>query len=47
MDRTFDAQTARIFFEGLLPEGFTRRCIAEWMHAEENDYLAILAGFGK
>lgn len=45
--RTFDAQATRNFFEGLLPEGFTRRCVAEWMHAEENDYLSILAGLGQ
>lgn len=45
--RTFDARTTRNFFEGLLPEGFTRRCVAEWMHAEENDYLSILAGLGQ
>lgn len=47
MKRTFDAQATRNFFEGLLPEGFTRRCVAEWMHAEENDYLSILAGLGQ
>ena len=47
MKRTFDAQATRNFFEGLLPEEFTRRCVAEWMHAEENDYLSILAGLGK
>jgi serine/threonine-protein kinase HipA len=45
--RTFDARTTRNFFEGLLPEGFTRRCVAEWMHAPENDYLSILAGLGQ
>jgi serine/threonine-protein kinase HipA len=45
--KTFDARTTRNFFEGLLPEGFTRRCVAEWMHAEENDYLTILAGLGQ
>lgn len=46
-EKAFDAKTTRIFFEGLLPEGFTRRCVAEWMHADENDYLSILAGLGK
>lgn len=45
-DRTFDAKRTRNFFEGLLPEGFTRRCVAEWMHADANDYLSILAGLG-
>ena len=28
-EKTFNAQRTRIFFEGLLPEGFTRRCVAE------------------
>ena len=41
------AQRTRIFFEGLLPEGFTRRCVAEWMHLDENDYLSILSGLGR
>ena len=40
------AQTAS-FFEGLLPEGFTRRSVAQWMHADENDYLSILHGLGR
>lgn len=31
-ERVFNSQRTRIFFEGLLPEGFTRRCVAEWMH---------------
>lgn len=46
-EKTFPAQRTRIFFEGLLPEGFTRRCVAEWMHINENDYLSILAGLGR
>lgn len=46
-ERVFNAQRTRIFFEGLLPEGFTRRCVAEWMHVDENDYISILAGLGK
>ncbi len=46
-EKTFDALRTRIFFEGLLPEGFTRRCVAEWMHIDENDYLSILAKLGK
>lgn len=46
MKKNFDAKTTKYFFEGLLPEGFTRRCVAEWMHADENDYLSILAGLG-
>lgn len=45
-DEAFDTQRTRIFFEGLLPEGFTRRCVANWMHMDENDYLSILSGLG-
>jgi len=46
-EKTFDAKRTRNFFEGLLPEGFTRRCVAEWMHIDENDYISILAGLGR
>ena len=46
-EKSFNAQRTRIFFEGLLPEGFTKRCVADWMHLEENDYLSILAGLGR
>ncbi len=45
-EKSFDAKRTRNYFEGLLPEGFTRRCVAEWMHADENDYLSILSGLG-
>ena len=41
-EKSFNVKRTRIFFEGLLPEGFTRRCVAEWMHIDENDYLSIL-----
>mgnify|MGYP000419518671 FL=1 len=30
----------------LLPEGYTRRCVAGWMHVAEEDYLSVLAGLG-
>ncbi len=43
----FSAQQTSSFFEGLLPEGFTRRAIAQWMHADEGDYLTILHGLGR
>ena len=46
-EKTFNARRTRIFFEGLLPEGFTRRCVAEWMHMDENDYISILVGLGR
>lgn len=46
-EKSFDSQRTRNFFEGLLPEGFTRKCVAEWLRKEENDYVSILAGLGK
>ncbi|MBQ3967986.1 MAG: HipA domain-containing protein [Lachnospiraceae bacterium] len=35
------------FFEGLLPEGFSRRAVADWVKADENDYLTILEKLGQ
>lgn len=46
-EKTFNVMRTRIFFDGLLPEGYTRRCVAKWMHMDENDYLSILAGLGR
>ncbi len=43
----FSAAQTKTFFEGLLPEGFTRRTIAQWMHVAEEDYLSILHGLGR
>jgi serine/threonine-protein kinase HipA len=43
----FDSQKTKNFFEGLLPEGFTRRTIAGFLRFEENDYLSILAKLGQ
>ena len=44
---SFPPEETGHFFEGLLPEGFTRRSVAKWMHADERDYLSILAGLGR
>ena len=44
---SFSPEQTRIFFDGLLPEGFTRRSVAQWLHFDENDYLSILHGLGK
>ncbi len=33
--QSFSVESTRNFFEGLLPEGFTRRCVAEWLHRDE------------
>lgn len=42
----FSILQSRTFFEGLLPEGFTRRTVAEWLRVDENDYISILHGLG-
>ena len=44
---SFSAEQTRCFFEGLLPEGFTRRSVAQWLHLDENDYLSILHQLGR
>lgn len=43
----YSPSQTKCFFEGLLPEGFTRHSVARWMHADENDYLSILHGLGR
>ena len=43
----FSPQRTKSFFDGLLPEGFTRRTVAQWMHVSEDDYLSILVGLGR
>lgn len=45
-EKAFTAERTRNFFEGLLPEGFIRKCVAQLMRADESDYLAILGGLG-
>ena len=39
----FSVHATSNFFEGLLPEGFIRKCVAKEVHADTNDYLNILA----
>lgn len=46
-EKTFSPQRTRNFFEGLLPEGFTRRCVAQRLQTDENDYLSILTHLGR
>lgn len=46
-DDPYSASQTASFFEGLLPEGFTRRSVAQWMHVDEGDYLSILHGLGR
>ncbi len=46
-DKEFSPDKTKTFFEGLLPEGFTRREVARQLHANEDDYLSILSELGK
>lgn len=46
-DYYFSTEQTRNFFESLLPEGFSRKAVADWMKADENDYIAILAQLGR
>ena len=43
----FSPDETRCFFEGLLPEGFSRKTVASWLRADEEDYLTILSELGK
>ena len=43
----FSPAKTKNFFESLLPEGFSRKAVANWMKADENDYISILAELGK
>lgn len=43
----FSPEQTACYFEGLLPEGFTRRTVAQWMHVDEANYLSILHGLGR
>lgn len=46
-ERSFDERSTKIFFDGLLPEGFTRRSVAEALHEDETDYISILSALGR
>ena len=43
----FTPEETRNYFEGLLPEGFSRQCVARTLKTPENDYLSILSGLGR
>ena len=44
--KDFDADVTKTFFDGLLPEGFTRQCVADSIHASPDDYISILRELG-
>lgn len=46
-EEPFGPGATEIFFDGLLPEGFTRRAVAEQIHEMDSDYLTILAALGR
>lgn len=46
-EEAFTPAQTKAFFDGLLPEGFTRKSVAQWMHLNEEDYLAILCCLGR
>ena len=46
-EKSFNSDRTKKFFEGLLPEGFTRRCVANWLHKDETDYISILSNLGR
>lgn len=46
-DKPFTQKETKSFFEGLLPEGFSRKSVASWIKTDEEDYLSILAALGR
>lgn len=45
--KSFSPSETKIFFDGLLPEGYVRNAIAESIHADVNDYISLLLLLGK
>jgi serine/threonine-protein kinase HipA len=45
-DEPYGPEPTRRFFEGLLPEGFMRRTVAEQNRTDDGDYLSILEMLG-
>ena len=45
-DKPYGPEETRRFFEGLLPEGFLRRTVAENHRTDARDYLSILEMLG-
>ena len=43
----FSPAQTRNYFESLLPEGFSRTAVADWIKADERDYLTILSFLGR
>lgn len=45
--KVFSFDETRNYFDGLLPEGFTRRSVARMIGVDEKDYVGILSTLGK
>lgn len=43
---SFSPMATRAFFEGLLPEGFTRHTLAGWLNVDESNYIQLLKNLG-
>lgn len=46
-NESFSPGETKIFFESLLPEGFSRKAVAEYVKVGEEDYLSILESLGR
>lgn len=46
-EEAYSPEKTKCFFEGLLPEGFSRRAVANWIKADEDDYITILSALGR
>lgn len=45
--KPFGPEQTRNYFESLLPEGFSRKAVADWIKTDEKDYMTILSVLGK
>ena len=43
----FSPEKTRVFFSGLLPEGFTKREVARQLKLPQDDYLSIISVLGR
>ena len=46
-NEAFSTSRTEVFFDGLLPEGFTRHAVADAMHLDENNYIPLLYLLGR
>ena len=46
-NEAFSASRTEAFFDGLLPEGFTRHAVADAMHLDEYNYIPLLYLLGR